>query len=40
MGKWLDGEVSGVRGEGIEEGDDGGDGMILQIATIGCCGEP
>ena len=40
MGRWLDGEVLGVHGEEIEVGDDGGGGMILQIAIVGCCRVP
>ena len=40
VGKWWDGEVSGVLGEEIEEGDDGGGRMILQIATVRCCQVP
>ena len=40
VGKWWDGEVSGVLDEEIEEGDDGGGRMILQIAKVRCCQVP
>ena len=40
MGKWWDGEVSGVLDEEIEGGDDGGGRMILQIAKLRCCQVP
>ena len=32
--------MSGVLDEEIEEGDDGGGRMILQIATVRCCQVP
>ena len=33
-------EVLGAHDEEIEVGDDGGGGMILQIAIVGCCRVP
>ena len=40
MGRLWNEEVLGVPCEEIEVDDDGGGGMILQIAIVGCCRVP